>query len=477
MSGNSLLLQGQQSAKAASGGLETKAANGSDALTNNAQKTQNGPYDEDGDLSAHLVKWGGHIASKNRNPGNLRYAGIGWDGEIGEEAGFSKFNSVVYGTRAMMKNMNTIIKRGGNSIHDLINTWAPACENDTVSYINMVSKGQKINANDRVLTEIKNMKDYCIGIAKCIAKVEDQIEFKDATLETAYNLATGGGGSNAAIQTGGNQSAVVNTPPSSSGVAATSPANENAGAAKVDIDKALKYNKSYGYSRETWKEIQRGIGMSSDQIDGIVGRITTQAIADWQARNGFTGSDLDGICGPNTLKAIRKAAGQAPVVPDTTPKPETNVEVKPETPVTPDDAQPTPVTEEIPAGNITAHFSWSEFACHNGEQVPKDLRPNTEKLCKNLEIIRSELGDKSITINSGYRAPSYNANVPGAAKNSQHMYGNAADIVVSGYTPGQVHAKIEELIAAGKIQDGGLGKYHSFTHYDVRDYHARWNGP
>ena len=71
MSGNSLLLQGQQSAKAASGGLETKAANGSDALTNNAQKTQNGPYDEDGDLSAHLVKWGGHIASKNRNPGNL----------------------------------------------------------------------------------------------------------------------------------------------------------------------------------------------------------------------------------------------------------------------------------------------------------------------------------------------------------------------------------------------------------------------
>ena len=80
MSGNSLLLQGQQSAKAASGGLETKAANGSDALTNNAQKTQNGPYDEDGDLSAHLVKWGGHIASKNRNPGNLRYAGIGWDG-------------------------------------------------------------------------------------------------------------------------------------------------------------------------------------------------------------------------------------------------------------------------------------------------------------------------------------------------------------------------------------------------------------
>jgi uncharacterized protein YcbK (DUF882 family) len=63
----------------------------------------------------------------------------------------------------------------------------------------------------------------------------------------------------------------------------------------------------------------------------------------------------------------------------------------------------------------------------------------------------------------------------GGGSNSQHLYAKAADIVVKGYTPKQVHAKIEELTKAGKMTQGGLGLYKTFVHYDIRSTKARWD--
>jgi len=40
--------------------------------------------------------------------------------------------------------------------------------------------------------------------------------------------------------------------------------------------------------------------------------------------------------------------------------------------------------------------------------------------------------DRPIYIVSGYRCPKHNATVPGAHENSQHIYGQAADIYVPG---------------------------------------------
>ena len=77
------------------------------------------------------------------------------------------------------------------------------------------------------------------------------------------------------------------------------------GNVSVDLDTAVTANKSYEYSKETWKEIQRAVGLTGSDVDGIVGKVTSQAIANWQANNGFTGKDVDGICGPKTLAAIR----------------------------------------------------------------------------------------------------------------------------------------------------------------------------
>ena len=119
------------------------------------------------------------------------------------------------------------------------------------------------------------------------------------------------------------------------------------------------------------------------------------------------------------------------------------------------------------AGEPTSHFQPTEFACHHCGQLPSSgMDPELIDL---LENIRSHFGDKPVTINSGYRCPTHNADI-GGATNSQHLYGTAADIVVSGVKPSEVYGWLDPW------HEGGLGSYDTFTHVDVRGSRARWSG-
>ncbi len=96
-----------------------------------------------------------------------------------------------------------------------------------------------------------------------------------------------------------------------------------------------------------------------------------------------------------------------------------------------------------------------------------------QSLCDQLEVLRSAAGNRGIHVNSGYRTPTYNAQI-GGVSNSQHLYAKASDISVSGMSPGQVANLIEDLIRQGRMRQGGLGRYSTFTHYDIRGTAARW---
>ena len=121
---------------------------------------------------------------------------------------------------------------------------------------------------------------------------------------------------------------------------------------------------------------------------------------------------------------------------------------------------------------LTKNFNSSEFDCNDGSAMPKEVLLNVQKLANQLQVLRDSLG-VSITINSGYRSPSHNKKIGGSI-NSQHLLGKASDITAQGYTPAQVHAKIEELIKSGDMLQGGLGSYSTFTHTDIRKTKARW---
>jgi uncharacterized protein YcbK (DUF882 family) len=126
-------------------------------------------------------------------------------------------------------------------------------------------------------------------------------------------------------------------------------------------------------------------------------------------------------------------------------------------------------------GNLTEHFDLEEFNCKDGTPVPTEWIPRVKELCQNLEVLREYLGGNPVSIVSGYRTLSYNKKCGGALK-SQHMEARASDIRVSGYTPEQVATAIKKLISLGKMKQGGVGLYGTFTHYDTRGTAARWSG-
>ena len=123
---------------------------------------------------------------------------------------------------------------------------------------------------------------------------------------------------------------------------------------------------------------------------------------------------------------------------------------------------------------LTENFSVHEFKCRDGSVVPEDLMSNVQELAENLQVLREHIG-KPIIVISGYRSPKYNRKI-GGARRSQHMKAKAADIVVPGMKPDEVREVILALIKEGKMKKGGVGRYTTFIHYDVRGWNARWSG-
>ncbi len=123
---------------------------------------------------------------------------------------------------------------------------------------------------------------------------------------------------------------------------------------------------------------------------------------------------------------------------------------------------------------LTNNFSKSEFDCSCGCDMPKDVLNNVQKVANQLQMLRNVVGIP-IKINSGYRCPDYNDNVVKGAKNSQHKLGKASDITIKDMTPDDVAHLIEQMIDSGDMLQGGLGRYNTFTHYDIRKTKARWN--
>ena len=109
--------------------------------------------------------------------------------------------------------------------------------------------------------------------------------------------------------------------------------------------------------------------------------------------------------------------------------------------------------EPLPEGYLTPNFKLVEFT-HSDTAVmcgidntPNDQETvNLSRVAETLEMIRVLLGNKPITITSGFRCSELNAAV-GGAYNSAHLYGLAADFVCPEYgTPIQIcNALVNDL--------------------------------
>ena len=125
-------------------------------------------------------------------------------------------------------------------------------------------------------------------------------------------------------------------------------------------------------------------------------------------------------------------------------------------------------TRKRNAGKLgTFNFNIREFDCKDRARTRPPNGISSELILK-LERLRYECGNRPVIINSGYRTESHNQAV-GGARNSQHLYGRAADIVVSGVKASTVYKKANRIFS-----NGGVGKYNTFTHVDTRGHRARF---
>ena len=121
---------------------------------------------------------------------------------------------------------------------------------------------------------------------------------------------------------------------------------------------------------------------------------------------------------------------------------------------------------------ITKNFSLSEFQSKDGAEMPESLKANAIRLAENLQVIRNKI-QCPLHINSAYRSPEHNKRI-GGVKNSQHVLAKASDLTSRCHSPKQLYKIIKNLIDLGEIDQGGLGLYSSFVHYDIRGTEARW---
>ena len=181
------------------------------------------------------------------------------------------------------------------------------------------------------------------------------------------------------------------------------------------------------------------LGYYNGEINGELSKNFGESTRRFQAEYG--GLEVDGICGSKTQKAMKHAV-----------------------------AYGMPGKEKNDFWENIQYFKKEEFRCKCGKHCNGYPVEPSEELVKVLEKIRNYFG-KPVIVNSGIRCATHNANV-GGANASQHMKGTAADIVVIGIDPERVAKCAETLLP----KTGGIGRYKTFTHIDVRPVMARWNG-
>lgn len=160
-------------------------------------------------------------------------------------------------------------------------------------------------------------------------------------------------------------------------------------------------------------------------VDGKFGPGTKAAVTRFQRAYGLS---ADGVAGANTFKALNALEA---------------------------------------SDGSTKNFNFSEFYSKDGSKFNSGkvsagtVKENVRRMMYKLEAIRKKAGNRAITVNSGFRSIKHNSNV-GGASNSQHMYGIAADIVVSGRS-------VSQTIGYAKTSGfSGIIRYANFTHVDNR---------
>lgn len=128
------------------------------------------------------------------------------------------------------------------------------------------------------------------------------------------------------------------------------------------------------------------------------------------------------------------------------------------------------------------YFRGKEFTPYwdrsrNGVKNSPPQRALWGNIMPTLKILNSLRASAAspIYLTSTYRSPAYNAQLEGAATQSQHMRFSAIDFYSEEKTPRQLWQALKQMRDGGLFK-GGLGLYKTFVHIDTRGHNADWKG-
>jgi hypothetical protein len=117
----------------------------------------------------------------NNNPGNIRYTGKKWAGQIGVNRGFVVFQNPQYGLRALAKNLHDYQRYQADTVEEIVKKWAPESDNNpTENYIRYVCKKTGYSRNQTL--DLSN-REVLANLTFAIASFDSGKHF---TIEHAY---------------------------------------------------------------------------------------------------------------------------------------------------------------------------------------------------------------------------------------------------------------------------------------------------
>ncbi len=147
---------------------------------------------------------------------------------------------------------------------------------------------------------------------------------------------------------------------------------------------------------------------------------------------------------------------------------------------------------------LTRHLKLRDFITHDSQTMwPRYVAIDPRVLDK-VELVLAELarrrGEEKMTfdlsVHSGFRTPLHNSSVEGSARDSRHLYGDAADVAIDADGDGRltlfdayrVETAVDWVERMHPELAGGLGVYSSprfatpYCHIDARGERKRWRG-
>ncbi|HCS65463.1 MAG TPA: hypothetical protein DIW64_16135 [Cellvibrio sp.] len=124
---------------------------------------------------------------RNNNPLNIEWNSVNnWVGQTGSDGRFSIFDKPENGIRAGAKILDSYAKRGINTIQKIIETWAPATENNVKAYVDHVCR---IMGRSPGSVVVKMSGDYVPLIAAMIKHENGKQPYSLATIQAGVSAA------------------------------------------------------------------------------------------------------------------------------------------------------------------------------------------------------------------------------------------------------------------------------------------------